>query len=298
MTSPHPSPLSSLPLSVWLGPVLALRLHEVGMDLMLRRRAKLTGLACVLVRGLLGEQLRAAWCLTGAPQCTGCPVAGECDFARFFHGGGPHPFWLQGVPADDVLPAGRRVQARLCLLPPLHRAAPLLTEALQRALLAVLPAADLVRTQQATLPVAALLPEVSGGAVRLWTETPLDLRGSWDLCRTQCPQAPWFALLLRAGVRRLDGLLRLCRPPEEPVPRVALPDLRGLQVQGRLVPWRGSRYSHRQEQRLLLRGLVGEVLLQGDPVPEVLPLLRVLAVTGVGKATAFGLGSMRLESGS
>jgi hypothetical protein len=122
------------------------------------------------------------------------------------------------------------------------------------------------------------------------------LRGDDATCRQFCPRVPWLALLARAGVRRLDALVRaFALPPGGRLPRAELPDLSRVDLLGgTLGAWSSSRFSHRQHKRLPLRGLVGDAILHGDHLHALVPLLRVLAVTGVGKATSLGFGVVRM----
>jgi hypothetical protein len=60
-------------------------------------------------------------------------------------------------------------------------------------------------------------PELPAGPLHLHTESPLCLRGDEAVWRSLCPRVPWLALLVRAGVRRLDALVRAFAPP----PRVS-----------------------------------------------------------------------------
>jgi hypothetical protein len=54
-----------------------------------------------------------------------------------------------------------------------------------------------------------------------------------------------------------------------------------------------KRYSNRQEQSMLMGGLVGEVTYRGD-LSEFVPLLRYCEKVHLGKATTFGLGQIKV----
>ncbi|HPY76208.1 MAG TPA: CRISPR system precrRNA processing endoribonuclease RAMP protein Cas6 [Anaerohalosphaeraceae bacterium] len=54
-----------------------------------------------------------------------------------------------------------------------------------------------------------------------------------------------------------------------------------------------GRYSGRQDRKILLGGLVGQMVFEGD-LKSHLPLLALTQVTGIGKATSFGFGQIRL----
>lgn len=55
-----------------------------------------------------------------------------------------------------------------------------------------------------------------------------------------------------------------------------------------------GRYSGRQDRRVQLGGLVGRMVFEGDLKPH-LPLLAMAQMTGIGKATSFGFGQIRLS---
>ena len=66
-------------------------------------------------------------------------------------------------------------------------------------------------------------------------------------------------------------------------------------VQPRLRWWDWTRYSARQDTRMKLGGLVGDMLIEGPWTPY-WPLLWMGQHVHVGKATAFGLGRYRVET--
>jgi CRISPR/Cas system endoribonuclease Cas6 (RAMP superfamily) len=54
-----------------------------------------------------------------------------------------------------------------------------------------------------------------------------------------------------------------------------------------------KRYSNRQEQSMLMGGMIGEITYRGD-LTEFLPLLRYCEKVHLGKATTFGLGQIQV----
>ena len=54
----------------------------------------------------------------------------------------------------------------------------------------------------------------------------------------------------------------------------------------------------RKRRRQLLEGFVGEVTVVGEGLDVILPLLRVLERTNVGRKTAFGFGEVRVTAWS
>lgn len=296
----HPGPRAALPLDAWLEPALALPLIEIALDATLRTPVNVSSPACTVVRGLIGQRLRDLRCLTGASTCSGCPVAAACDYDRIFEIGSPHPFWLQGIPATTGLDPGARLAARLYLAAPAHAVAQYLDVTLRDALRALDPDAVLSASKVRSGTLGELMPAATqppeGDRLHLRTETPLWLRGDEELCRALCPRAPWLALLARAGIRRLDALVRAFAPPVGGrLPRAALPDLVAVElVRGELSPWSSSRFSHRQHQRMQLEGLQGDAVVHGPDLAALAPLLRALTVTSVGKSTSLGLGTLRV----
>jgi len=308
--SPRPAGAAPLPLQAWLGQLSALELTALEVAVRFRAPVRLADPAGAVVRGLLGERLRDLRCLTRVPTCEGCAETARCDYGRIFAGeAGPrewrgrardlHPYWLQGPPVARELGAGTQWTARLVVAGSAATALPYLDVALRDALarLGALPRAEAPElsassSRRVTLP----LPEPVVGAGtwpwRLEARTPLVLRGDEAWCERTCPRAPWLALLVRAGIRRLDALLGAFTPLAVR-PRVEMPPLEDVEVvEGRLAWWKGSRFSRRQGRRFSLEGLTGSVVLRGAAVDAIGTLLRVLEVTGVGKATSMGFGTL------
>lgn len=296
MSTSPPSATAALPLTAWLRPALDLPLVEATVEVTLGARVQLASPLCTVVRGLMGQRLRELRCSTGAPSCVGCASAPGCDYARIFDGPSPHPFWIQGVPATTALEAGTNVVTRLIVAGPAHAALPYLEVAFRDALRAAGGGAHLSPTRARRSSLRELGPSPAAGPLRLRTATPLFLRGDEERCAALCPQASWLALVARAGVRRLDALVRaFAPPPGGSLPRALLPDLTAVEiVDGGWAPWRASRFSHRQHQRLPLEGIHGEAVLAGDELGALTPLLCALTVTSVGKATSLGFGGLRV----
>ena len=304
--SSQPGDAAPLPLHRWLGQLAALELTALDIAVHFRAPIRLADPACAVVRGLLGERLRDLRCLTRAPTCEGCADTTRCDYARIFTGEAAssalrtgaralHPYWLQGLPVARTIDAGTRLTARLTVTGPAASALPYLDVALRDALARIgalpresAPELSASRTQRLALPLAEPVPGAS--LWRIEASTPLVLRGDPDACERACPRAPWLALLVRAGIRRLDALLGAFSPVAAP-PRVEMPRLDDVEVvEGQLVRWRGSRFSQRQGQRFPLDGLTGNAVVRGPAMATAGTLLRVLEVTGVGKATSMGFG--------
>lgn len=127
--------------------------------------------------------------------------------------------------------------------------------------------------------------------LKIVLETPLRLKFENRL-KADLP----FHVLIRAALRRCASLME-CYGDGEP----AL-DYAGLVNRAREVSiadadlnwfdWR--RYSHRQDQGMLMGGMMGSVTYEGD-IGEFMPLMDFCAQVHLGKQTAFGLGKIRAE---
>ena len=93
-------------------------------------------------RGAFGHALRAAACLTGAAQCTGCARKPQCAYAYVFetpppadatsmrlYPNAPHPFVLREL----TLPAAAGAELMLTVIGRAQRLVPLLIQALRQA---------------------------------------------------------------------------------------------------------------------------------------------------------------------
>jgi hypothetical protein len=102
-----------------------------------------------------------------------------------------------------------------------------------------------------------------------------------------------FHVLIRAALRRISSLCQYYGAGEPAL------DYRGLVERARRVSvdrsslhwfdWK--RYSNRQDQSMLMGGLIGDIRYSG-PLDEFLPLLRFCEKTHLGKQTSFGLGKI------
>ena len=125
-----------------------------------------------------------------------------------------------------------------------------------------------------------------GTRLRLRLHTPVRLKAEGRYIRRLD-----FALLVRALLRRTSDLARFHCGAEldldyrQWIERAA--EVRQVAAEVRWHDW--ERYSQRQEQKMKLGGLVGEVEFAGEWEPF-LPLLRLGADLHVGKGTGFGLG--------
>lgn len=104
-----------------------------------------------------------------------------------------------------------------------------------------------------------------------------------------------FDVLIRAALRRISSLYNYHGGGE---PRL---DYRGLVARARNVSvkethigwydWR--RYSNRQEQAMMMGGMVGKIIYENVP-GEYVPILKFCQQVHLGKATTFGLGKIKV----
>lgn len=288
-----------------LAPLRDLDLDTVAINIVIARDLDLRDPLNVVIRGLLGARLRDLRCLTRAPTCDRCDLTARCDYIRIFetpaaltpgaHGShGPHPFWLQGIPAEHHLPAGTMIAARLATIGFARPLLPYLDVALRDAWMRLGAGAVELSASRTTRERLPPHPP-SARALSLHALTPLVLSGDPARAKEGCPAAPWLSLLVRAGVRRLRSLDAAYAGGPERV-RVAFPDLREVVVvDGGWSRWGASRYSARQKQRQPLGGWIGRATVRGEGVAEIAPLLSALGVLSVGKGTTMGFGEVRVE---
>lgn len=285
-----------------LAALRALPLRRWRATLTIRHPVALASPACAVVRGLVGDHVRARRCLTGAPRCDGCGEAAGCDFAALLGapeagvpGEEPRPFWWRGVPSRQTLEAGERFDVTCLTVADALPAEAGLDDAFTSALMRL--GTGPARPHNVVVVGEEVLAwgEPDGGRrVRLVAETPLQLRGDLARSRDNCPALPWLALLVSAGIRRVAALVERYGSAE--VPRVRMPRLDGLRVLADgLEATRLSRFAVRQGKRVPIEGWTGAVTVEGDAVVGLWGLLRALEVTGVGKGTSLGLGALRVD---
>lgn len=289
-----------LALADWLSALSAITVHELSLTVTIARATRFDQPVNVVARGLLGDAFRARRCLTAAPTCVGCDEASACDFDRVFErdeGMGQRSFWLRGLTAARSLDAGSSLRVTLSALESERGALPDFMAALRHALerLGVHTEFNSVALIARRSEALSLRRDEEARSIRVNAMTPLLLRGDEAAAGSLCPHAPGFAMLLRAGVRRLAGMLR-ANAPGDPVARVEWPALQGLRcTDDQMTRWRDARVSRAQGRRQPLEGLVGSAVLEGEGVSDLLPLLRVLERVGVGRKTSFGFGELRVE---
>ena len=123
-------------------------------------------------------------------------------------------------------------------------------------------------------------------------QTPLRLKHNNQLT----PELP-FHVLVRAMTRRASTLLNAFGEGEPPLDYSGMVQrAHGITTAACSLTWADwRRYSFRQEQAMLLGGLMGSIAYQGD-LEEYLPLIDFCARVHLGKQTTFGLGRFTVEA--
>jgi len=275
--------------------------------------------------GVFGVALKTVVCALKRQECPQCLLRDNCVYSLVFEmpkyrgPSPPHPFVIEPPAREDThLQPGDILEFDLLLFGWANQQLPYFVYAFEtmggigvgrklngrraRFLLerVTVGGTSIYDPQQRTLtppqPLSLELPlplprDSRLSRVTVILETPLRLK---HLNRLQA-ELP-FHLLIRALLRRLAALYNRFGSGEPPL------DYRGLVARAQVVKiassnlgwhdWR--RYSNRQEQAMLLGGMVGEVTYEGE-LAEFLPLLRLAEMIHLGKATAFGLGKIRIE---
>jgi hypothetical protein len=253
-----------------------------------------------VVRGLIGQRLRDLRCLTRAATCAGCPATSRCDYAAVFdrrliatesNGEADEvpPFWLQGLPAGRMLARGAQLSIRLHVTGQAIGILPYLDVACRDALVhvGIRPSASVVQSTD----LRNFTHEPITSTLRITARSPIRLRGDMSRSQRDCPSVPWFAQLVRSGVRRLDRLrMAFGEPGERPYLKMpAIDDVEMVSGQGdSMRSWRDTR------KGVPLTGLIGSAVVVGEGVRRLAPLLRVLTITSVGKATTMGFGDLAI----
>lgn len=289
-------------------PVLPMRLRYSA-----KRPLRLPPYPGALWRSAFGKSLRDLSCITGAPQCRGCPALGSCGYGILFEPPArsagaagltqhytelPQPYILSPLAQQ---PGSTDIFLDLTLI---GRASRRWREVLDAAAAIRLHDQFLQLQEARPLPVNAGSPAKLGLAetpqppaaptqLRLVFQHPLRLRRN---NRNLRPEAFDFAVFFTALARRISML-----HDQEQATALAA-DYRQLAAQAKAITIRQprldwfdwKRYSARQRRSIPMGGIVGEVTIAGEIAP-LWPWLWVGQWLHVGKSAVMGLGRYRLE---
>ncbi len=267
-------------------------------------------------RGLFGHGLRRAACVTGRPDCGGCPLAASCVYQRVFESRAPdpsspstaaHPFVLD-VRFSPPEPA-RDLELGLTLFEPALDAFPFilhgLAQAASRGIGRERVPLRLERTLRQTAPGSGQWRELSApdgkpspmpppatpSEMTIVLETPLRMKRRGRLVgAAEFESAHFLRQLWRRiaelGDARLSGVA------------VPLPELRAEQVEtlDKRLRWRElERYSSRQRTAMKIGGLTGRWTLRHQRLAEWWPMIWHGQWLHLGRFTSAGLGRYRVE---
>jgi len=282
------------------------------------------------LRGVFGHALRAAACVTGQSDCSRCPLYRSCPYPAVFETPPPLNYArrnLSNIPQSFIVeppPWGEGAHARgsvltftTVLIGPALQQLPLLMlawrNALQRGLGPQQGTARLaqvwveddgepvlsadgghdrrLRTHLQSLALPS--PDTAPASVTLNFSTPLRLQRDGQFLGV-AQLAPRD--LLMALLRRTAQLVELQLGGTLDIDFAALNAHANTITGEHQLEWRDwSRHSNRQQQRMVLGGVVGRWKLHGDLAPF-WPLLHLGQWLHVGKNTTFCLGRYHLEA--
>lgn len=259
------------------------------------------GFAGATLRGALGHALRELECMTGQPECHGCPLLRNCRYPALFEprllgkagAPTPPPPYVVRTPAEQ--PRTTRpgdtftFDMLLCHLDTadielMHRA---WQRALRKGLGTRRGRARLVSME----PKAPLvLPQAPAGLNQVTLEfiSPVRLQHRGKVCRADQLSAP---IVTGALQRRLQALAPGGTLPD-------FPEAEGLGLTTRLERYRWERQSSRQGCTIRLDGLVGQLDLTGPALTDWWPWLWLGQYAHIGKNVSHGLGQYRLMPAS
>lgn len=284
------------------------------------------------LRGAFGHALRQLACMTKQKECGGCPLITTCPYPAIFSPVPPATHALQNfsaIPVPYVIEApegGARALApgdifsfNVVLIGRALRELPLIILAWRRGLARGIGAGDgtaelirvlhcgptseseIHRPETGTIGAhpqhIAMLPSAENGnavsRATLHIYTPLRLQQNGHALG---PEKLDARTLLMAMIRRAnllaefhgDGALQKNFAPLHEAAAEIRDDKK--------LEWRDwTRYSSRQEQKMILGGVVGEWSLEGR-LAAFMPYLDLGQSLHVGKEAAFGLGGYRLTA--
>ncbi len=131
------------------------------------------------------------------------------------------------------------------------------------------------------------------GALRVQYLTPLRVKWQKKLCR----EIP-FHVLFRNVLRRLSGLYFFSlQEPWRLDYRGWIERAQTVETADASLSWvEFSRYSTRQQEKMILGGVTGWADYRGPALEACHPFLQAAEVLAVGKGTSFGFGQIRLET--
>ncbi|ABW66557.1 CRISPR system precrRNA processing endoribonuclease RAMP protein Cas6 [Desulfosudis oleivorans] len=276
------------------------------------------------LRGIFGRSLKKTVCALRRQQCDTCLLNTTCLYAIVFEtpasaktSEAPHPFVLEPPPAQETdFAAGDTLNFSLLLFGSVNNSLPYFIYTVDKmgaigigaridgrrgrfALVEVKAGRKTVyRAEDGRVktpaPVETLALSAEAGSSRtsrlhLTMETPLRTKMQNRLTA----DLPFHALV-RVMLRRVSSLMTHYGQGEPPLDYKGMVkramDVKIVENNLQWFDWR--RYSFRQDNEMLMGGITGSVVYEGE-LDEFLPLVRFCEKTHVGKQTTFGLGRIK-----
>jgi hypothetical protein len=132
--------------------------------------------------------------------------------------------------------------------------------------------------------------------VELSLLTPLRVKFQNQLLKTNGNVTLPFHILTRTMLRRVASLFNYYDDGEPPLDyRQLIEKARMIEIKQSSLKWYDwRRYSNRQDQTMLIGGIVGDISYQGN-ITDFFPLLRFSELVHLGKQTSFGLGKIEIK---
>jgi len=283
-------------------------------------------------RGLFGHALRKIVCVLETGDCSACMLNGKCLYAQVFETpvGGPgegkqrmaalpHPYLIE-PPADEKTryAIGDNFDFTLLLFGRFNESLPYFIFAFER--MGQMGAGKRINGKRPRF----VLEKVTSKGMEVYSGAARKIQGDCppeNMVLPAMPSAPVhrlemnlltplrlkylnelestlpFHVLIRAALRRVSALFAAYGNGEPNL------DYRGLvrRAQESVIAeshlhwldWR--RWSNRQEQEMLMGGLMGSITYAGE-LTEFMPLLQLCETLHLGKQTAFGLGKIKIST--
>ena len=274
------------------------------------------------LRGVFGRALKRVVCVLRRQECIDCLLKERCLYALSFETANvPPPFVLEPSLADNThFSKDEIIDFHLLLFGEINKSLPYIIYALKEA--QGLPVGKGINGNKAGLSLLEVrregkiiysddkqtintkdlyyelkMPLLNEGKkkdilkLKINLITPLRLKFRNKL-KADLP----FHVLIRAVLRRISSLFYYYGDGEPGL------DYKGLVKKAEFVKtvesnidwfdWR--RYSFRQDQAMLMGGIIGSVTYEGD-ISEFIPLIELCEKLHIGKQTSFGLGKIKAK---
>lgn len=301
---------------------------DVWFSLQAQRAGELPAFWGSMLRGAFGHAFKATLCQNQQAICENCEQPQACIYASVFetplpeqsewmtrYESVPHPFvFLPPLPGQAYsLQRGEMLQFGMRVLAPAIEHLPYIILAWQLAAQTGLGAQQVpfeliqVENKQGQVlyqpgqvietikrePVLIAEVRQRKGPINLYLETPLRLKAKGQILKNSLP----FDRLISNLLRRLSTLLYFHNGQQIELDYAGLvAAARVVQTLNQQLYWQDApRWSNRQQQKMNLGGLLGQI----QYAPEATafrPLLQAGAVLLVGKGTSFGLGRYQVSA--